>query len=158
MMKVKYTKGQIALDILAFILLAGMYLFLIISWGDLPEQIPGHYNAVGVIDRWGDKTELIFLPGVSTFLFLLLSVVSFIPSAWNTPVKVTEVNQERIYNSVRYLLCFMKVEIMTLFLFILYNSAKAKPLPAAFLPVVMVVVFGTIIGFSVRMVKSSQDK
>jgi uncharacterized membrane protein len=157
-MKVKYTKYQIALDIVAFMLLAGMYIYLLVSWGELPDQIPGHYNALGEIDRWGRKTELIFLPGISTFLFLLLTGVSFFPSAWNTPVKVTDENRDRMYSSVRYLLGFMKIEIMAMFLYLLQNSMNAEPLPAVFLPVVMVAVFGTIIWFSVRMVKSSQSK
>ena len=53
--------------------LAGMFLGLLIFWGRIPDQIPGHYNAAGEIDRWGSKLELLILPVVSVFVYLFIS-------------------------------------------------------------------------------------
>lgn len=45
--------------LLSIILVPVVYLILI--WGDLPEEVPMHWNAKGEIDRYGSKDELIGL-------------------------------------------------------------------------------------------------
>lgn len=36
--------------------------------GTLPEEVLAHYNALGEVDRWGSKWELLILPGVGAFI------------------------------------------------------------------------------------------
>ena len=42
--------------------------FLIYVWNKLPDQVPGHYNAQGEVDRMGSKFELLLLPGIGLFM------------------------------------------------------------------------------------------
>ena len=109
----------------------------------LPQKIPGHYNAAGEVDRWGSKNEILFLPIVATLLYGLLSVVSFFPSIWNIPVKVTDENRSAVYQCMKDLLIIMKVEVLIVFSFITYFISASKPLPAAFLPVLIIILLGT---------------
>ena len=53
------SRSQRILELLCLVLLAGMFLALLAGWGSIPEQIPGHYNGEGVIDRWTGKWELL---------------------------------------------------------------------------------------------------
>jgi uncharacterized membrane protein len=154
--KIKLTKLQIVLEIIAAMLLLGMYVYLLLSWNSAPDQIPGHYNAAGVVDRWGNKSELIFLPVMSTFLYLLLTIILFIPSTWNVPGKITDRNRDKVYGMTRYLLIIMKAEIVAVFFYILNNSLKARPLSPYFLPVFLILIFGTVIYYTVRIVKAAK--
>lgn len=43
-----------------------------IHWSDLPEQVPMHFNAQGIADRYGDKRELLILPVISLGLIIML--------------------------------------------------------------------------------------
>ena len=45
------TFPQKILEGVCFAVLAGLVLGLLIVWGRIPDQIPGHYNAAGEIDR-----------------------------------------------------------------------------------------------------------
>jgi len=57
--------------ILVFICLVPMA-YLMYLWGDLPDQVPMHWNQHGEIDRYGSKRELIYLSlGLPLFLNLL---------------------------------------------------------------------------------------
>ncbi|MEA4821717.1 MAG: DUF1648 domain-containing protein, partial [Erysipelotrichales bacterium] len=55
------------------------FLVTIIFWFFLPDSIPAHYNALGEIDRWGSKYEMIIIPIASLVMygfFLLMTKVT----------------------------------------------------------------------------------
>jgi uncharacterized membrane protein len=96
-MKLKYTKFQKFVEFLTVVLVVSLWVYLIMSWNTLPNEIPGHYNAAGVVDRWGSKNELLIMPIIITILYSLLTAVSFFPSIWNIPVETNEENIEFVY-------------------------------------------------------------
>ena len=67
------TPPQKIIEGLCAAFLVGMILGLVLFWGRLPEQIPGHYNGAGEIDRWGSKWELLLLPVFGVLMYGLLS-------------------------------------------------------------------------------------
>lgn len=144
-------KFQIALEITGLLLLAGMFAFIYIQWNQLPQQIPAHYNAMGEIDRWGSKTEILIMPIIGIFLYVLLTTVSFFPGLWNVPVQITEENKEVVYQHTRNLLIFLKVEMIAVFFYITYYMATIQPLPITFLPVFMIILFFPIVYYMVRI-------
>ncbi|MGA9189324.1 MAG: DUF1648 domain-containing protein, partial [Methanosarcina sp.] len=121
----KYTKFQIALETIGLLLLVGMIFFVYTQWNQIPQQVPMHYNAVGEIDRWGSKYEILFLPAISILLYVFITAVSFFPQIWNVPVQITDENKEVVYLSTKDLLIFVKVEMLTLFFYINYHTATA---------------------------------
>lgn len=55
------------------------FLVTIVFWFFLPDSIPAHYNALGEIDRWGSKYEMIIIPIASLVMygfFLLMTKVT----------------------------------------------------------------------------------
>lgn len=60
-MKLKYNT---MIKVLSFSAL----LIALISLPFLPDQIPGHYNAMGEIDRWGSKFEVLIFPMATIFM------------------------------------------------------------------------------------------
>lgn len=157
-MKVKYTKFQVVLEIVGLLLIIGMIAFIYIYWNQLPEKIPGHYNAMGEVDRWGSKSEIIISPIVSSLLYIVLTVLSFFPKTWNVGVKITELNREEVYCCTRNLLSLIKVEIVGMFFYTTYYTATAQSLSAYFIPVLLFVVFGTLIYFVIRILQIGKKK
>ena len=149
-MKLKFTKFQNALEILGLLFIAGIIIFVCIKWNQLPDKIPGHYNSAGVIDRWGNKSEIFIMPIVGILLYIMITVLTFFPSVWNVPVLTNEENRETMYRCVRTLVIFTKIEMLALFACITVYMATVQRLPAIFLPVTMFVLFGTIIYGTIR--------
>ena len=130
-MKLKYTKFQIVLETIGLILIVGMIIFVYTQWDQIPQQVPMHYNAMGEIDSWGSKYEILFLPAISILLYVFITAVSFFPQIWNVPVRITDENKEAVYLSSKDLLIIMKVGCWLLGL-CHCRTVTAQPLPLPF--------------------------
>lgn len=152
-MHIKRTLYDIILNVICLGLLVGTIIYLGLSWNSIPTNIPGHYNAAGVIDRWGNKGELLITPIVAWIMYIGLTVIEKFPQIWNTGVQVTKQNKEQVFRILKNLIGTVKVWMVSAFTFITINSSLSKALPMWFLPVFLFLVFGSIILFIVKLVK-----
>lgn len=157
-MKLKYTKLQLTLEIIGLLFLVGMVVFIYTQWDQIPQQVPVHYNAKGEIDSWGSKYQIFILPIISILFYSFITVISFFPQIWNVPVQITDENKEAVYLSTKNLIIFMKVEILAIFFYLNYHTVTAQPLSITFLPIYMIIIFGTLIFFIVRIIRLGNEK
>jgi F0F1-type ATP synthase assembly protein I len=151
-MNIKRNIYDVFVNVICLGLLVGIIIYLGISWNSIPEKIPGHYNAAGVIDRWGNKGELLITPIIAWIMYIGLTAVEKFPQIWNTGVQITEQNKERVYRILKNFIGTEKVLIVAVFTFIMINSSLSKALPIWFLPVFLFLMFGTIILFILKLV------
>lgn len=151
-MKKSYNYSKI-LNIICILILISLSIYLLINWASIPNKIPAHYNALGVIDRWGDKSELLILPIISWVLYIMITVIQQFPSIWNTGVKVTEKNREEVYSIIRNMIDILKLVIVCSFTYITINSIYGIELSFWFLPIELVIIFLPIIYFSIKLFK-----
>ena len=150
-MKLKNNKIDWIIEILCLTLLIGLTAYLIFHWGSIPDKIPAHYDWEGNIDRWGNKSDLIFLPMMSWFLYLLITGLQQVPLVWNTGVKITEENEERVYRTLKYMLETLKLIVVADLTYITVHSLMGKSLSGWFTMIVLVAVFGDLIFWIVRL-------
>ena len=150
-MKLKNNKIDWIIEIMCLTLLIGLTAYLIFHWGSIPDKIPAHYDWEGNIDRWGNKSDLIFLPMMSWFLYLLITGLQQVPLAWNTGVKITEENEERVYRTLKYMLETLKLIVVADLTYITVHSLMGKSLSGWFTMIVLVAVFGDLIFWIVRL-------
>ena len=146
-----------ALDILEIIVsllsLVGVAVYLILAWKTIPDQIPGHYNAAGEIDRWGDKSELILLPIVSWLMYGLITLVERFPQVWNTGVRITEENRTEVYRLLKSLIAVVKMFVLLMFGSLTVISSLGWNLPVWYVLGFLALLFGTIAYFIVRLTR-----
>ncbi|MPM91141.1 hypothetical protein SDC9_138267 [bioreactor metagenome] len=135
-------------------MLIGVVVYLAVNWRDIPDRIPGHYNAMGVVDRWGSKSGLIALPVIAIIMYISLTVVGHFPQIWNTGVTVTQENKERVYRILKNMLQTMKLLIVSVFSFLTVNSISGRNLSAWFLPIFLILLFGSMAYFIRKLFKS----
>ena len=150
-MKLKNNKIDWIIEIMCLTLLIGLTAYLIFHWGSIPDKIPAHYDWEGNIDRWGNKSDLIFLPMMSWFLYLLITGLQQVPLVWNTGVKITEENEERVYRTLKYMLETLKMIVVADLTYITVHSLMGKSLSGWFTMIVLVAVFGDLIFWIVRL-------
>lgn len=146
-----------AADLIGFIVFLSWIGYLVYAWGQLPDQVPGHFDAAGNIDRWGSKWELIILPIIAAILTVFMAFLEKHPE-WHNYMNLNESNIEFQYKNSRLLLNIMKNEILVFLAYISFRSlqvslGKADSLGIAFLPVFLIVLFGTMIFFVVRSLR-----
>ena len=150
-MKTENTRADRILDLLGWILLIGTLAYLILGWFSFPDQIPMHYNGAGEIDRWGGKGEIIFIEVMMWILYLGIGVVEKYPQIWNTGVEVTAKNKEKVYRTLKYMLKTLKFLTALIFAYLIVNSLQSAPLPGWFTPAVMILVFGDMAFWLIRL-------
>lgn len=150
-MKTENTRADRILDFLGWILLIGTLAYLILGWSFFPDQIPMHYNGAGEIDRWGGKGEIIFIEVIMWLIYLGIGAVEKYPQIWNTGVEVTPKNKERVYRTLKYMLKTLKFLTALIFAYLIVNSLQSVPLPEWFTSVSMLLVFGDMAFWMIRL-------
>ena len=146
-----------ALDVLEAIVslscLVGVSLYLILAWSTIPAQIPAHYNAAGEVNRWGSKSELIILPIISWLIYGMITLIERFPQAWNTGVRVTEENRAEVYRLLKSMIACVKMITLSIFSCLTVLSSLARNLPLWFLLAFLVLLFGTIAYYIVKLTR-----
>ncbi|MCG7345866.1 DUF1648 domain-containing protein [Sporosarcina sp. ACRSL] len=148
---------QKVFDIVTMIVFAAGIVHLIAVWGQLPDQVPAHYNAAGEVNRWGSKWELIILPIIAAFLAICMTFLEKHPE-WHNYMNLNENNIEFQYKNSILLLNVIKNECVLLFVFLSYNITQvalgnAESLGSLFLPIFLVSLFASMAFFIVRSIK-----
>lgn len=142
------------INILCLVIMIGTIVWLAVIWDRIPDEIATHFDYAGNPDSYGSKSSIIVLPIFAWLLYGIMVFVELIPGAWNTGVKVTPENSERVYGIIKSMLVFLKLYIVILFTVITIFSALGKGLPVWLLPVELIVIFGTIIVSIVRLYRA----
>lgn len=154
--KVPFTVFQKILEALTLCLLLFLAGYLIMNWGNLPDRIPSHFDAMGNPNAWSGKNSILLLPIVSLGLYILITVISFFPQVWNTPVRITEKNYKFVYTSIRDLVSIVKFCMIASFTYMTIQTAMARPLSPWYLPIFLVLMFAPIAFIVVKIVKGNK--
>lgn len=124
--------------------------YIILAWGKLPDEIPGHFNGLGEVDRWGAKIELFILPFIGLFLWIVMGLLEKAPHMHNYPSRLNESNVKAFYMNSRKILNQVKNICLILFAFISFQMVRiglgeVNSLGWWFLPIVLIAVFIPII-------------
>lgn len=122
--KIPKKKSEWIFDIIGYTAYIASIIFLISVWNSLPDEVPAHYNALGEVDRWGKKYELLILPIVSGFLLLMLQIFEKFPEIHNYPSRFNETNAEQFYLVSRQMMNMMKNISLLVFALILLKSVS----------------------------------
>lgn len=153
MIYIPHTKYCKILSSLSLLLLIGTFIYLLIVWGHLPDELPAHYNGAGEIDRWGSKYELLICPIIALLMQIGISALERRPEIWNTGVEITKRNEARIYSVLKNMIVTMKFTIIFTFTSLTVNSSLARPLPSWFTPAYLIFIFGPMAYFLILIYK-----
>ena len=112
----------------------------ILFWKRIPERIPMHYNAAGMIDRWGDKSTLILLFFVIVLMIGMMSIVVFVIKTNMHSTYAASQEKNMLYLSYQALI-LMNLMLQGMFAYIVFCCATGRTLGIFFLPVFLVGIF-----------------
>ena len=122
--KIPKTKGEWVWDIIGLIVYLASIVSLIFVWNKLPDQVPGHYNAQGEVDRMGSKFELLLLPGIGLFMIFFIQFFERNPELHNYPQRLNQSNAEQFYLQSRKLANQLKNICLIIFTLLLFESVS----------------------------------
>lgn len=138
--------------------LLGLVLVLVlpaVSYAELPETIPIHFSATGEPDGWGGRAMIFLMPGLGVVLYGLMTFVGRMPHRYNYLWKITEENAPRQYALAVRMMALVKFEVTWLLAFLAWMMVRTADgsrdgLGVLFLPVIAVVLLGTMVWYFVR--------
>lgn len=129
-------------------------------YGQLPAEIPMHFNARGEADSYGPKILLWLLPLINLAMFYGLEATTKSGFKWfNYPVKITEANAAEQHRIALQLIAVLRLVVNLLFSWIIYSLVSAAlkgegMLNMWVLGAFLVAIFGPIIYFTVEANKA----
>ena len=111
-------------EVLGGLGLIALIVLPIYYFGDLPEQIPKHYNASGQPDSFGSRGSIWVLPVIGIVIYTGLSILNRFPHVFNYPVRVTRDNAARLYTIATSTMRAIKVIIVWSFAFINFRTIE----------------------------------
>ncbi len=148
----------ISLRVLSTAVVIGGLAFLAVHWSALPERIPTHFDFGGRADAWGGRGSLIVLAAAFVLLHGLLTVLQFFPGALNYPIEPTAANRRRAETIAVQMLAWLDLIVSALLGYLIVGTVQIAmrrwaDLGAAFVPVVLLTLFGTIVVHLIRLMR-----
>ena len=140
--KVPFESIDIAVELASITLLLLVWLYIIMEYPLLPKIIASHFNASGQPDGYGNKVFILFLPALSTAMYIGLFILNKYPHLHNYMVNITEANALKNYRFSTRVLRVVNFLTVLMFAYISYHivvSAKGEVLSLGkfFLPLVI---------------------
>jgi len=165
--KIPITSGPIEkiIDILGSVIVLLLWIYTLIHYDTLPDQVVTHVNYKGEADHFGDKIHLFLLPGIATLTYISLYLLNRYPHLFNYLVKITPENAARQYRLGTQFMRFINLSMLMLFAGIQAHLIEMSMMDASetvqnleLLAMVGVHILITFFGVIFYLVKSSNAK
>lgn len=114
--------------------LAGMAFIFWITWqalpgpNPLPERVPTHFDAAGHANAWGPPETLWLLPVLAGVLYLLITVLSLLPTGLKSKRQLTPEKRALLEALTRRMVAWLKLELIGLFAWIQWSILQSLKL------------------------------
>lgn len=148
-LKISYSLFEKFIELIGILGLILIIVITIFYYNKLPNVIPTHFNAAGKANGWGGKGSLIILPIIVYILYIGLTILKKYPHIYNYICEITELNAREQYQSARTMITLLKAELVYFFAYIQWGTIKSastnsEGLSLWFLPITLIIIFGTI--------------
>lgn len=123
------------------LLIGGLTILLpIIFWSKIPDEIPMHYNAAGVVDNWSDKSSLIVLFFAILMLMGVMSIAVYVVRV-NMESQHSKEAEKSTMRIAYPIVVLMNLVVQIMFAYITFCSVTSRPLGSMFLPIFLTATF-----------------
>lgn len=124
-------------DCVCAMLLIGCTIWVACRYGSLPDRIPIHYGANGVVDGYGSKSMIWAVIAIMWAVVGIVSAVEQFPRLWNTVFERTKENQCRLLPLTWHFMSTTKLAISSMFAYVVVMCVRGGNLSPLFHPLVL---------------------
>lgn len=157
--KIELTPFDKLLEAVGWCIILVIWIALIISYAKLPEIIPTHYNAQGVIDGYKNKSSIWILPIVASALFIGMTFLNGVPHIFNYLTAITEENALQQYSIMTKMMRFVKLALVIVMGSLVFKTISIargmdSGLESFFTPMILGTLFIPLIYFLFVLIKN----
>lgn len=116
----------------------------VLFWKKIPDRIPMHSGADGVMDRMGDKIELILLFFVILFLMGVMSIVVYYVKN-NAMSQYAKAEERTSLTTIYPMVLWMNFFLMCGFAYMIFCAVTVRNLGKLFLPIFLLATFAPLL-------------
>jgi uncharacterized membrane protein len=155
--KVPLSVADKAVEVTALTAVLAFWIYLAVKYSALPDIIPTHYSGGGKADGYSDKISILGLPAVATVIYVAITILNRFPHVFNYTSEITPDNALSQYTIMTRMMRWLKLVVVVIFGSIAYQTIAtantADPeLGSWFLPVTMLLLYGTIFYFITKSI------
>lgn len=159
--RVPLTRLHVGIEIATVGILVIMLFCVWQVWPSLPERVPQKFDLSGQPTRWGERSGLWLLPGLSLGIYTLLSVLQRMPHVYNYPTDLSPEEAPRLYEIGVSLVMWMKLQVVVLFALLSWRQVevalgRTSGLEAWIVPALVTLNLGTVAYHLLRMREARQ--
>lgn len=139
------------IDAVCIALVVCTFAHLALAWAGMPDAIPVHYGFGGEADDWGDKSRAFIVPVLEAGVYLMIAVAERHPNSWNTGVRVTDENRERVYRILGNLLATVKSVVTIGFAAVSAVQVGGGPQPRFLFPAIVASLVGGVVFWAIQL-------
>ena len=91
----------------------------------LPDKVPTHFDAAGNANAWGPPGTLWILPVIAVVLYLLVTVISLVPTGVKKAARLSPESKARLDALTKQMITWLKLELVCLFACLQWFILKA---------------------------------
>ena len=152
-LKIALSTTDKLLEIFALLLLICLWIYVIYNYNSLPDIINTHFNAQGKPDGSGKKQYIFGLPGVATFMYLVITIGSRYPHTFNYLEEITVENALEQYTKMIKLTRILKIILIGIFGYASWQTISNVDVSPLFFPIMFAATLGPIIYFNLKKSK-----
>ena len=112
------------LDIASALIAVFAVAMLALTWQNVPEQIPTHFDFTGRPDGWGPKWMMALGPILAVGFYIGLGITYKYPHRYNYPWPITPHNAESQYRIARAMIAWEKFWVVLIFGYIAWAQVQ----------------------------------
>lgn len=116
----------------------------LLFWSKIPDTIPIHYGASGVVDNYADKGSLILLFVAIVMLMGVMNIAIYYVKSNATSKYATEADKSQL-DTVYPMIIFMNLSIQVIFAYMMFCCVTGRNLGVWFMPVFLIAAFAPIV-------------
>lgn len=148
--KIILTKSDKVMEVIALLILITLWIYVIYNYNSLPEIINTHFNAAGKVDGRGEKYYIFGLPGVATFIYILLTLSNKYPQIINHTEEITEENALEVYTKGTKIARISKIIVLFIFGYACWQTIGNHEISPWFFPIVLLSLLIPIVYYSYK--------
>lgn len=118
---IKKSTLDYSLEFITFALVIGCIIYVAYHYGNLPDNVPGHMNLAGKVNRYDAKETVWILPILNTFLVFGIYYLNKFPHIFNYNIKINKDNAEKQYKAATTVMRIVNLLMAVLFFTITYQ-------------------------------------
>lgn len=109
---------------IATIVSLSLCLYPFFYYNKITENIPLHYNVIGEVDAWGNKSIFWVITIVAFIIYIGLKLLQNRPDIFNYPTTITKQNKDRLYSLGTEMLRVLNLILCTMFSYINITTVR----------------------------------